>query len=343
MEATMNAPTLTLALLLFQTPAATPPSPPPAEPPKPAEAPASELAPGIGLFDAGRFEEARAFFEPFAAGHPKSAAAAFYMGQISLSLKDTEKAVTWLEKAVDIEPENSDLHRWLARAYGAAAGQANAVAQVGYARDAKAELDKAVHLDPNNLRAREDLANFYLRSPEFLGGSQDKARLEAEAMRKIDPVAGRMMLANVDLAHKENDRAEQEYKTAIQEAPKDLRPRIALGFLYQAQKRWDEAFGTFESALQADPDSWNALYQVGRTAALSGQRLDRGEECLEKYLTFTPKGDAPPLAGAWFRLAMIYEKKGDKAKARVYYQKSLDLDSSNEEVRQGLARVSGKD
>ena len=72
----MNAPTFALALLLFQAPA-----------------PASDLAPGVQLFETGRFAEARTFFETFAAGHPKSAAAAFYLGQISLTLKDAEKAV----------------------------------------------------------------------------------------------------------------------------------------------------------------------------------------------------------------------------------------------------------
>lgn len=320
----MNAPAFALTLLLFQ-----------------AQAPASEVAPGVQLFDAGRFEEARTFFETFAAANPKSAAAAFYLGQIALTLKDTGKAVDWLEKAAVLDPDNSDLHRWLARAYGVAAGQANEVARVRYAREAKAELDKAVRLDPRNLRAHEDLAEFYLRSPEFLGGSLDKARGEAEAVRRIDPVAGHMILANIHFARKDNAKAEEEYKAALREVPKDNRPRIALGFLYQAQQRWEDAFGVFEAALQNDPGNWNALYQVGKTAALSGQHLDRGEECLKKYLTYTPKGDAPPLAGAWFRLAMVYEKKGDKAKAQEHYRKSLELDPSNAEVRQGLERVSG--
>jgi tetratricopeptide (TPR) repeat protein len=95
-----------------------------------------------------------------------------------------------------------------------------------------------------------------------------------------------MILANIHFARKENAKAEEEYKAAIQEVPKDNRPRIALGFLYQAQQRWEEAFGVFEAALQTEPENWNALYQVGKTAALSGQRLDRGEECLKKYLTY---------------------------------------------------------
>ncbi len=332
----MNAPILVLTLLLFQ---ATPPPPPSS--PVLAPLSASELAPGIRLFDTGRFAEARAFFEPYAVSHPKSAAAAFYMGRIALDLKEPEKAVEWLEKAVDLDAGNSDLHRWLARAYGVAASGANQVAQGRYAREAKTELDKALRLDPKNLRAREDLVNFYLHSPEFLGGSVERARQEAEIMRKQDPVAGRMMLANVHFNQREPELAEKEYKTAVEEKPKDIRPRMALGFLYQTQKRWDAAFESFEGARRTDPESWESLYQIGRTAAFSGERLDRGEECLRQYLAHTPTGDEPPLAGAWFRLGMVAQQRGDTAAARKHYQTSLELDPSNQDVRAALERLSG--
>ncbi|MFL6199460.1 MAG: tetratricopeptide repeat protein [Thermoanaerobaculia bacterium] len=318
---------LALALFLLQAP--------------PSSDPAAELAPGIELFDTQRLEEARAFFEPYAASHPKSAAVAFYLGRIFLEEKETEKAVDWLERAAGLDPGNSDLHRWLARAYGVAAQSANPVAQTRYAREAKAALDKAVRLDPKNLRAREDLIQFHLNSPEFLGGSVEQARQHAEEMRKLDPVAGRMMLASIALRLKDPAQAAREYQAAIHEAPKDLRPRTGLGYLYQSQSRWAEAFDAFEGALQVDPGSWDILYQIGRTGALSGQRLDRAQEALAKYLGHTPTGDDPPLAGAHFRLGMVYEKKGDPARAREHYRKSLELDPANAEVRKALERLPG--
>jgi Tfp pilus assembly protein PilF len=37
---------------------------------------------------------------------------------------------------------------------------------------------------------------------------------------------------------------------------------------------------------------------------------------------------------------MVYEKKGDVARAREEYKKSLELDPSNAEVREALQRVS---
>lgn len=304
-----------------------------------AQEPASDLAPGIQLFDSARLDEARSFFETYAAGHPKSAAAAFYLGRIHLEKKEGEKAVDWMEKAVTLDRENSDLHRWLARAYAVAAGQANSVARNSYVRDAKAELEKAVQLNPKNILALEDLANFYLRTPEFLGGSVERARQQAGALRKIDPVAGRMTLANIHFFLKEPEAAEQEYRTAVQETPGDVRPRMALGLLYQSQSRWAEAFDAFEGVLKVKPEHWAAIYQVGRTGALSGQRTDRAEECLQRYLGHTPTADEPPLAGAHFRLGMVLARKGDVARAREHYQKSLELDPGNAEVREALGRL----
>lgn len=319
--------TLALALLLLQAPASS--------------GTAAELAPGIELFETRRLDEAQAFFEPYAASHPKSAAAAFYLGRIFLEAKQTEKAVEWLERAAGLDSGNSDLHRWLARAYGAAAQSANPVAQNRYAREAKSALDRAVRLDPKNLRAREDLILFHLSSPEFLGGSLEQARQHAEEMRKLDPVSGRMMLANIHLRLKQPAPAEREYQSAIREAPEDLRPRMGLAYLYQSQSRWADAFDTLEAALQIDPGNWDVQYQIGRTGAFSGQRLERAEEVLTKYLGHTPLGDDPPLSGAHFRLGMVYEKKGDLARAREHYRKSLELEPANAEVRKALERLSG--
>lgn len=334
----MKAPLLAVLLLLPQTAA---------EPPVPAAEKsdiAAELAPGVELFNArrmgeGRLEKAKAFFESYLSSHPTSAPAAFYLGRVYLETGQGEAAANWLEKAIDLDRGNSELHLWLARAYGIAASAANPVARASYARDAKAALDKAVQLDPGNIRAHEDLVKFYLSAPEFLGGSAERAIQEAEAVKKIDSIAGRMLLATVHLQQKRAQAAELEYQAAIQEAPNDLRPRMALGYLYQSLSRWSEAFDAFEGILKIQPESWDAMYQIGRTGAFSGQRLDRAEEVLRRYLAHPQQGDGPPISGAHYRLGMVYEKKGNTARAREHYQKALQLDPANEEVKKALARL----
>jgi tetratricopeptide (TPR) repeat protein len=319
----------------------------PQAPPEPSPAKAdiaAELAPGVELFNTrrmgeGRLEKAKAFFESYLSSHPTSAPAAFYLGRVYMEMGQGETAANWLERAIDLDRQNSELHLWLARAYGLAASGANSVAKSRYAREAKAALDKAVQLDPGNVRAREDLIKFYLSAPEFLGGSVDSARKEAAAVRKIDPVAGRLLMASIHLQQKSTQAAELEYQAAIQEAPNDLRPRMALGYLYQSLSRWNEAFDAFEGILKIEPESWDAMYQIGRTGAFSGQRLDRAEEILTRYLSHPQQGDGPPIAGAHYRLGMVYEKKGDLVRAREHYQKALQLDPTNEEVKAALARL----
>jgi len=318
--------------------AATPAAAPPAEPPV-AGVPA-DLAPGTALFDAGRFEESLAFFRAYSESHPKSAVAAFYTGRSLIGLERYKEAVSWIEKAVALDPDNSDLHRWLARIYGRNAILAgSSVAKNRFAQEAKDQLDKAVRLDPNNVRVHEDLADFYVHSPEFLGGSVDRARQEAAEVLKRDRVSGHIVLANIALALKQPDQAEHEYETAIQETPADMRPRLALGFYYQSQGRWDEAFDTFEGMLKVDPERWDAIYQIGKTGALSGRRLDRAEECLKRYVGHTPSGDEPVLGGAHFRLGMVYLKKGDLEAARREYQEAVKLSPDLEDARKALASL----
>src|SRR5262249_30392796 len=132
---------------------------------------------------------------------------------------------------------------------------------------------------------------------------------------------------------------ERELKAAVQESPANPKARLALGQLYASSERWPDAFEAFEAILKADPNNWDALYQVGRTGAVSGQRLDRAEECLKRYLGHAPTPQEAPLANAHFRLGMVYEKKGDKAKARAEYQEAVRLDPHLEDAKKALEKV----
>jgi tetratricopeptide (TPR) repeat protein len=88
------------------------------------------------------------------------------------------------------------------------------------------------------------------------------------------------------------------------------------------------------------PDDYGPIYQLGRASALSGQKLDRGEECLKKYLSYTPKQNEFSLAGANMRLAQIKEKRGNKAEAKKLFEIALKMDGGLKEAKEGLERVS---
>jgi Flp pilus assembly protein TadD len=80
-------------------------------------------------------------------------------------------------------------------------------------------------------------------------------------------------------------------------------------------------------------------YAYGRTAALAGTNLERGEKSLRLYLEM-PEGEGrAPHPSAHVRLGMIHERRGEKELARQEFKSALQLDPDQPEAKDGLKRV----
>jgi hypothetical protein len=60
--------------------------------------------------------------------------------------------------------------------------------QFPLARKVKTHFEKAVTLNPDNLAARADLVEYYLKAPRILGGGKEKAEVQAHeiSLRDLD-------------------------------------------------------------------------------------------------------------------------------------------------------------
>jgi tetratricopeptide (TPR) repeat protein len=197
--------------------------------------------------------------------------------------------------------------------------------------------EKAIALDGKNIDARTSLIQYYTQAPGFMGGSFEKAKEVANQILKLNPAEGHRQMGNILLSEKKPNEAEKEF---LEMAKADPTYANGLANFYTNQKQYDKAFALFEEALKKTPEDYVSIYQIGRTAAVSGQKLDRGEECLKKYLSYTPKQNEPSHAGANMRLAQIKEKRGNKAEAKKLFETALKLDGSLKEAKEGLERVS---
>ena len=108
----------------------------------------------------------------------------------------------------------------------------------------------------------------------------------------------------------------------------------------KAKAKATEALALLDDALIKTPANYLYLYWYGKTSAMTGLKLDQGEECLKKYLSYTPKKDEPPIAGAYMRLGQIKEKKGNKAEAKKYFEIALAQDKNLKGAKDGLERTS---
>ena len=249
-------------------------------------------------------------------------------------------AVPLLEKCIVAEPGNSRFHQWLGRALGLQAAEKGITSSLLSVRKVKAAFEKAIELDPLNLEARNDVAIMYIALPRLLGGSKARAAEQVAFIRRHDPALATQIEGDFLASEKNYDAALAAY---AESAKLHSRPiiHVRISLVHQQKKEWEKAFASLERALALDANHPLALYQIGRTAALSGHQLDRGEKCLRIYLAMPVREELenPSLAAAHFRLGNILEKKGDPAGARAEYETSLKVDPKQKQAREALAKM----
>lgn len=264
-----------------------------------------ELRAAIELFQAHRYPEAREALEHVVAADPGNAAACHYLGRTIAARNDNaalEEGVKWLEKAATLEPDNAVYLGIYGGSSLQLAGRTNSVSAATRGRDA---MEKALAIDPSYLTAREGLFQFYQRAPWPLGSSA-KAATQLAEIRKLDP----------DLA------------TVLTVTGK------------VAAKDYAAAFTLCEDVLAKNPENYTALYHYGRAASISGQHLERGLSCLQKCLTLPPPSPASPThSHTWQRIGNIQEKLQHPGDARVAYETALQIDPSNRQAADALARL----
>ncbi|HET7458767.1 MAG TPA: tetratricopeptide repeat protein [Gemmatimonadaceae bacterium] len=292
----------------------------------------------VALFEAHRYREARTAFEAEERSAPNDARSAYYLGRLALVDGNGEEGARWLERAVKREPSRADYHYWLGRAYSREALRAGKFKQMQLAGHIREEFETAVRLAPANVDARFGLMQFYLVAPGLFGGSVDKAARQAAEIQRLNPFLGHVAAAAVAEKRKDVAGAEREYLTAVGTYPDSVFGAFALVGLYERTKQYDKAFDVLDK-VAGRPGAEATDYYVGRIAAVSGQRLDRGAQALAAYVRRDPVDGAPSLASAHYRLGMIYERQGKRDLARAEYEKTLALDPGQNEAKDALKRV----
>jgi tetratricopeptide (TPR) repeat protein len=258
----------------------------------------------------------------------------------AMSRGDNDAAIKILEKTIVQYPNSAEAHFYLSTAYGSKGQEVGLLRGAGYAPKAKAELEKAVALNPKYVEARFGLAEFYAVAPGIVGGSYDKAFAQAREIKVLDPVVSHRAYAFIYTQQKKLDLAKKEFVEAIREQPNSAKAHTYLGqYLENVENNYPAASGEFEAALKLDGNAMAAWYHLGKTAALANTNLSRGEEALKKYVAYTPKESEPPLASAHYYLGLVYEKQGKKAEAKQSFQAALKLNPTHKQAAEALKRV----
>jgi tetratricopeptide (TPR) repeat protein len=252
---------------------------------------------------------------------PDSARVHLQLGMIALNhQRDVDAAITHLERAVALDATLSRSHLALAGAYGTKAAQAGFLGGLALVPKVKGALERAVALDPKSVDARLGLMQFYLMAPGIAGGSVDRAREEAAAILRLDPLRGQVAWAAIHERQKEPAKAEEAYRRALA-APGDAEPRgwvhDLLGTFYRRQQRPAEALAELQRSVALLPTQPWTHEHLGELY-LEQRDWARAAESLEKALALSPR-----YAPALLLLARCRQEQGRKAEARTLYQRFL--------------------
>ena len=297
------------------------------------------LEEGQALIAAGKSSEARPILEDCATGESPNPRAALLLGQSYLFGRDPDRATLWLERATILDPASSEIQYWLGRAYGEQALRASVLHQPALARKVHHAFERSVELDPENLSARMALVEYGMRAPGFLGGSVERARLQAEEIRRRDPLKGHHAFGLIAEHQKRFDDAAREYESAMREFPGSAEPVYWRAALARRQKDFEAAFALLEPLTAREREEPEALYIFGELAAATGLHLDRGEACLKRYLDHAPSGEEPSLASAHLQLGAIHVRRKEGGLAREEYNAALEKDPTLVEARQALLKL----
>ena len=290
-----------------------------------------DLSPALAAY--ARFDDAecRTLLSALAEKHPQAAEVRFWLGRLALETGRTEDGVTHLESATALAPTNSLYAEWLGRAYGTMAVQASLFKRPGFAKKTLAQFQKAEQLDPANIENRMMLIAYYLGAPGFMGGSDAKAAMQAEAIRKIDPVKGANAAAQIAFAARDIPSGETELKSAVTNHPAHAEAHLNLALLQLMQQRFQEAWKSLQKSRQLAPTNALTLYHTGRAGMLSDDHLDQAESALKAFLKQRPGYGFPSPAQGHFVLGQVYERAKRPEDARKAFEEALRLEPKNSE------------
>ena len=254
------------------------------------------------------------------------------------ALQDWDHAESSCEKAASLDPNNSRFHLWLGRVYGEKADRSNFMIAAGLALKVREEFERAVDLDPHNVDARLDLAEFYLSAPSIVGGGERKARAQAQFIAAVNPAREHWIYARIADQKKDPATAEREYHQYIDLSQGDAEAWLNLALFLRHHKRFDEMEQAILKLSQAPLPKPDVLVEASEMLYRSRRNYPFATDLLHRYLAAGPV-EAAPAFRAHYLLGMLLEKQGDKIGAAQEYRASLSLVRNFGMAQQALNRV----
>jgi len=185
---------------------------------------------------------------------------------------------------------------------------------------------KCLELSPEN-QTREHVRRVLHQAEEIVAGNGNTGffRVHVQLQRAF---------SDMEADRYEAARGRLEQLVAIE--PENSAIFYNLGVVYTFLGREDEAIAHFRKAVELSPDYVQAYYNLGQIYLIKKRDFSRALNCFERAATIRPD-----YVGAHHQRGVAYEMVGDKQKAIACWERTLELDPENKQVRDNIERLRG--
>ena len=241
-----------------------------------------------------------------------------FLSDIYLNYAQSRMALKTIERAADIEPNNKTIlldltHKYLiTKQYPAAL----------------ATIDKILRLDPLNSEA-------YLFTGIALRDQGDAARAIKSFQRAAD-LDSKNTDAFIELGkiytEKNNILAEKYLDNALLIDSLNENALMAKAYFFQVNHKNDAAKELYERITSRDAHAFDANFNLALLYFDAGD-FQKSNDNLNKILD-----EKPSYYKAYYYRGLIKEKSGDKAGAKLDYQRALEFNSGYEKAQEALKK-----
>lgn len=293
----------------------------------------------LELIAAGRIDDALRLLQARTAASPNDAEGFNLLARAYYAEERWDDAIHAAERSVALQPDNSSYHMWLGRAAGEKAEHSNFFTAARMVGRIKREFERAVELDGSNVEARSNLAEFYIEAPGFMGGSPDKARMQAEKIAPLNPPVSMWVLARLAEKQDNPEEAERFYRAAIEASHSSASTWVDLASFFRRVKRYDEMEKAIQQVMAAGHRSGEDLFDAAGILVRAGRNFPLAAQLVRQYLSSGAPTESAPYLQAHYLLGTILEKQGDRQGALAEYRAALALAADFKDAKEGIKRL----
>ena len=296
-----------------------------------------------GAFEKGEYTQAIEILKSAAGSEANNGDIFVLLARSYLELNQYDAAVSSAEKAVAINPKDSNYHRWLGEAYGAKADHASMLSAYSLARKTQKEFDAAVQLDARNFDAQQDLIQYDCTAPGMVGGGEEKAQPLIEKLMKMDAAEGHYATGICRAQKKDYAAADAEFAKALDGKPKTANRIYDIGDYFVQRKNAEKLLAAAAAGEDLAPHDPRGKFYRGVALILQGEKPAEAEKLLKDYLQLAPmNSDYPRPWAAHYWLGRLQESQKNPGGARSEYQAALKLNGKYKLAQEALKQL-GKD